>query len=116
VRRDETGMKEGMREPYIEGVAIHGGPEPCVGAREDAGEALAGERAGRAIEPRNGRHPGCRRCLPCGRPHRGGRKRESSVDPARSENQGMHGTFMRENRESPPPPAHPIRGGPLGEG
>ena len=29
-----------MEEPYAEGVATHGGPEPCVGAREGAGEAL----------------------------------------------------------------------------
>ena len=42
-----------MRELYIEGVATHGGPESCVGVREGAGEALAGVRAGRAIEPRN---------------------------------------------------------------
>jgi len=27
---------------YIEGVAIHGGPESCVGAREGIAEALAG--------------------------------------------------------------------------
>jgi hypothetical protein len=30
--------------------------------------------------------------------------RESPADPARSENQGMYGTSMRENRESPCPP------------
>ena len=42
-----------MRELYIEGVAIHGGPESCVGVREGGGEALTGVRAGRAIEPRN---------------------------------------------------------------
>ena len=94
-----------MEESDAEGVATHGGPESCVGVREGVGEALTGERAGRAIEPRNGRHPGCRRCLPCGRPHRGGRKRESPVDPARSENHGMYGSSMRENRESPSPPA-----------
>ena len=29
-----------------EGVAIHIGPEPCVGVREDDGEASAGERIG----------------------------------------------------------------------
>lgn len=29
-----------------EGVAIHIGPEPCAGVREDAGEASAGERIG----------------------------------------------------------------------
>jgi len=42
-----------MRELYIEGVAIHGDPESCVGVREDAGEALTGARVGWAIEPRN---------------------------------------------------------------
>ncbi len=31
--------------------------------------------------------------------------RESSGGPARSKNHGMHGISMRENRESPPPPA-----------
>ena len=51
-----------MRESCIEGVATHGGREPCVGAREGAGEASAAVRAGRAIEPRNGVSPGCRRC------------------------------------------------------
>ena len=31
-----------MRVLYIEGVAIHGGPESCVGVREGVGEALTG--------------------------------------------------------------------------
>jgi len=31
-----------MEVLYIEGVAIHGGPESCVGVREGVGEALAG--------------------------------------------------------------------------
>jgi hypothetical protein len=44
-----------MRELYIEGPAIHGGPESCGGAREGVGEALAGVRVGWAIEPRNQR-------------------------------------------------------------
>jgi len=38
---------------YVEGVAIHDGPESCVGAREGVGEVLTGVRAGWAIEPRN---------------------------------------------------------------
>ncbi len=40
-----------MEEPYIEGVAIHGGPESCSGVREGVGEALTGVRAGQATEP-----------------------------------------------------------------
>jgi hypothetical protein len=32
-----------------EGVAIHIGPEPCAGTREDAGEASAGERTGQPL-------------------------------------------------------------------
>ncbi len=35
--------------------------------------------------------------------------RELLGDPARSENHGMHGIFMRENREVPRLPATPIR-------
>jgi hypothetical protein len=32
-----------------EGVAIHIGPEPCAGIREDLGEASAGERIGQPL-------------------------------------------------------------------
>jgi hypothetical protein len=46
-------MEKEMRELYIEGLATHGGPEPCVDVREGVGEALEGVRAGQAIEPRN---------------------------------------------------------------
>jgi hypothetical protein len=35
-------MEKEMRELYIEGVAIHGDPESCVGVREGVGEALTG--------------------------------------------------------------------------
>ncbi len=40
----------------------------------------------------------------------GGVMRELPADPARPENQGMYGTSMRENRESPCPPAWLITG------
>src|SRR6266496_387036 len=46
-------MEEEMKELYIEGVATHGDPEPCVGVRKGVGEASVGARAGRAMEPRN---------------------------------------------------------------
>ena len=42
-----------METSYIEGLATHGGLESCVGAREDAGEALTEGNVGRVIEPRN---------------------------------------------------------------
>ena len=35
-----------MKVRYDEGVAIRIGPEPCVGVRENAGEASVGERIG----------------------------------------------------------------------
>ena len=40
----------------------------------------------------------------------GGAMREPSGDPARSENQGMYGIFMRENREIPRSPVQLITG------
>ena len=92
-----------MQELYVEGLATRGDPESCVAFRKGRGEALTGARAGRAIEPRNPT-PGCPRCPDGGRQHRWQRYRELSADPARSENHGMYGTSMRENRESPCPP------------
>jgi hypothetical protein len=90
-----------MGELYIEGVAIHDGPESCVGVHEGGGEALTGVRAGWAIEPRNHLVRGADAVSRSGRPHRQQRYRELLGDPARSENLGMHGIFMRENREVP---------------
>lgn len=90
-----------MRESNIEGVAIHGGPESCVGAREGVGEALIGVRVGWAIEPRNQRFG----VLTLSSQAEGNTAssviRELLVDPARSKNPGMHGISMRENREVP---------------
>jgi hypothetical protein len=100
-------MEKEMRELCIEGLATHGGPEPCVHSREGMGEALGGVRAGRAIELLS------REIREFGVPTRltdvegniaGGVMRESPGDPARSENQGMCGIFMRENREIPRSP------------
>jgi hypothetical protein len=88
-----------MKELYIEGLAIHGGPESCVGVREGVGEALAGVRVGGLLS-REISSSGCRRRTT-------GRKATSPVagcewpaDPARSENPGMRGISMRENREA----------------
>lgn len=47
-----------MRVHRDEGVANHIGPEPCVGVREDAGEASAGECAGQPSSHEIGLVPG----------------------------------------------------------
>ena len=38
-----------MKVSYGEGVAIHTGPESCIGVRKGAGEALTGVRAGQLL-------------------------------------------------------------------
>jgi hypothetical protein len=38
-----------VRVRYVEGLAIHSGPESCVGIREDVTEALTGVRAGQPL-------------------------------------------------------------------
>ena len=38
-----------MQVHYDEGVAIHIGPEPCVGVRKDADEASVGEGIGQQL-------------------------------------------------------------------
>jgi hypothetical protein len=103
-------MEKEMRELYIEGVATHGGPESCVVVRKGAGEALTGVRAGRAIEPRNQVDRGAQAVKYVEGNIGGGAMREPSPDPARSENHGMYGISMRENREIPRSPVRPITG------
>ena len=83
-----------------EGVAIHIGPEPCVGIREGAGEASAGERIGKAIR-RDERFPGSRRCTQSGRPHGQARKRERFGRPGVVGDPGMYGRSLDGNREVP---------------
>src|SRR5215211_4590475 len=108
-------MEMGMEEPYIEGVATHGGPESCVGVREGAGEALTGVHAGWAIEPRNHCVRGADAVARGGRRRRRWRYRESSADPARSKNLRTREISMRENREIPRSPA-PLIGGRAAQG
>ena len=90
-----------MRESNIEGIASHGGPEPCVVVREGGDEGSVGVRAGRAIEPRNLLVRGADAVLQRGRQHRWRRFREPLADSAGSKNLCMYGISGRENREIP---------------
>jgi hypothetical protein len=92
-----------MKESYVKGLANRDGPESCTGAREGAGEALTGERAGRVLsrEIINRDADLVRRW---GRPQPTRRNGEAWRYPARSETPGMHGSNLRENREILRPP------------
>ena len=103
-------MEEEMEELCAEGVATHGGPESCVDDPRGRGEALAGARAGRAIEPRNHNDRGADAVQEVEGNIAGGVMREPLAGPARSENQGMYGTSVRENREIPRSPTQLISG------
>src|SRR5579875_3266864 len=92
-------MKLGRKEPDIEGVAIHGGPESCVVVREDGGEALTGVHVGGAIEPRNPWSRGADAVVKAEGNTGGSVIRELPSGPARSVNPGMRGSFMGENGE-----------------
>ena len=59
-----------MRELYVEGVATHGGPEPCVGDPRGRSEALDRGTHRPAIEPRNGVNRGADVVMTGGRQHR----------------------------------------------
>jgi hypothetical protein len=71
---------------------------------------LAGVRAGRAIEPRNAEDRGAHALLKAEGNTAGSVTRELSGGPARSENQGMCGTFVCENREVPCLPVRVVCG------
>jgi RNA-directed DNA polymerase len=91
-----------MREPYRKGLATYLDPESCDLAREDQIEALTGADAGFAIEPRNHLNLGADDVGRVRKQHPVPCYGEWQRDPARSENQSMHRSSMRENRESLP--------------
>jgi hypothetical protein len=97
-----------MEESYTEGVANHGGPELCVGDPRGRSAALVGVRAGRAIEPRNASSSGVPTLLVVRKATPLAAISRVAEDPARSENHGMYGNSMRENREIPRLPVRPI--------
>jgi hypothetical protein len=99
-----------MRALYIEDLASHGGPEPCVGDLRGRSEALDRGACRRAMEPRNQLVRGADAVGPGGRQHHRSRYREWPVDPARSENLACTRALHAENREIPRPPVRVMAG------
>jgi hypothetical protein len=95
-----------MRDLYIEGVAIHGGPESCVGVREGAGEALTGVRVGWAIEPRNNGFRGADVVEMSGRPHRRQRYSRAAGGP-RAVEEPVHARNLHAREPGDPMVARP---------
>jgi hypothetical protein len=100
-----------MKESYREGIANHPGPEPCEGSREAALEALDRGICRLGIELRNrvfqdadGVGPSEGNTVARGR-------RERAAGPAESKTPSMQRNSMRENRETPLPPASSRRAG-----
>ena len=100
-----------MKESYREGLASRSGPEPCEGGGNAALEALDRGICRLGIELRNrvfqdahgvGRPEGNTAAL-AKMPERSG--------PAESKTLGMQRNSMRENRETPLPPASSGRAG-----
>ncbi len=95
-----------MEVSYGEGVASHTDPESWAAVREESGEALTGECAGRVLSREIcGQLRGADAVETGGRPHRSRRQRETRTDPARSETPSTYGSTSHGNREIPRPPA-----------
>ncbi len=89
-----------MKEPYREGVAIHSGPESCVGVRKGHDEALTGVRPGWALSREIADMlRGADALAGSGRQHPARRYRETRGDLARPETPGMGGNTLHGNRE-----------------
>ena len=93
-----------MKVSNVKGLANHGGPESCGGARKNADEALTGESAGWVLSREKQFVRDADPIGERGRPQLMFRFGEKHWYPARSETPGMHGSNLRENRESLRPP------------
>jgi hypothetical protein len=96
-----------MKDLYFEGLANHIGPESCIGAREDDGEALTGERTGWVLSceihapPRGGLLRGADAVEFSGRQNLVRCHGKTFWDPAQSKTPRMYGCTLLGNREIP---------------
>ncbi len=73
-----------MKEPHVEGLATHSGPESCGVSRKGGAEALTGVRAGRVLSRERVDLREADVVGRGGRQHRTHRYREMRAVPARS--------------------------------
>ena len=101
-----------MKEPHVEGLAIHDDPESCVVIREGAGEALTGAPGGWVLS-REKSLQGADAEEIVGRRNGMHRHGEVHAGPARSEAPRTLGNLLHGNREIPGLPGRlsPGRGG-----
>jgi len=95
-----------MKEPDMEGVASHHGPESCAGDGNVAGEALTGVRVGQPLSSEITLDFGAPTVLIDREGHTGRRaNREWRSGPTESKTLCMRGNSMHENREIPVAPS-----------
>jgi hypothetical protein len=102
-----------MKEPHVEGLAIHDDPESCAVIRKGAGEALTGAPMGWVLSREKLKLRGADAVERSGRRNGGHRHGEVRAGPARSEAPRTLGNLLHGNREIPGPPGVrlPGRGG-----
>ena len=100
-----------MKESYREGVTNHPGPEPCEGGRKTALEALDRGICRLGIELRNRVFQDADDVGPSEGNTAALAKMPERSGPAESKTPGMQRNSMRENRETPLPPASSGRAG-----
>ena len=90
-----------MKESNVEGLTSHNGPKLCGGDGNTAAEALAGESAGVVMSPVIVSNvSGADRLVFSGRPHNARQQGKRRIASTGSETHGMHGNFLRGNREA----------------
>ena len=94
-----------MKESYREGVANHPGPEPCEGGGNAALEALDRGICRLGIELRKSRSREADGVRQHGRQQSAVAITRARRGPAESKTPSMQRNSMRENRETPSPPA-----------
>lgn len=94
-----------MKTLYVEGLASHDGPEPCVGRPRGRRRSVGRGTRRRGDGAAKFRSSGVPTLLAHAEGNIAGSViRELSADPARSRNPGMRGVSGRENREISWPP------------